>query len=87
VAPVGVEQCLALASGDYEFLGAYEEELGGFAMASLYSPMLQFTCQEDAVAVATAALDLVRVPADDNASTATSKASVSRRGFLLGRGA
>jgi [NiFe] hydrogenase assembly HybE family chaperone len=87
VPPVGVTHWLALASGEYEFLGAYEDGLGSFAMASLYSPVFEFTAQEDAVAVATAALDLLRAPAAAGAAAPVPQtADASRRAFLLGRG-
>ena len=62
--------------GVFEFTLAGEADLGVYAQCSLFSPMFQFTCQDDALAAARAALQgLLAEPAPR---------SLSRRDLLRG---
>jgi [NiFe] hydrogenase assembly HybE family chaperone len=79
-------------SGEYEFMGGHDEELGAYQSCSLFSPAFEFAAHEDArtmaeatmhglmSAVETAAPAAAVVRADD----APVDRSLSRRGFLRG---
>lgn len=68
----------------FEFLGAFEPELGPFESCSLFSPMAEFADQAAAVATAHEVLALLRTPAPAPAPVAPPPAP-ARRGFLFGR--
>jgi [NiFe] hydrogenase assembly HybE family chaperone len=72
----GAPHCWSFPSGDYEFHGHDDPLLGAYHQCSLFSPALQFTSHDDAVAVARAALEALFTPPEP--------ARVSRRGLLLG---
>ncbi|SRR6266581_522124 len=87
---VGQNQSWAFPCGDYEFMGGVDDELGAYQSCSLFSPVFEFASQDDARAVAGAALaSLFRVDpamATDPVLPAGSLAErpMSRRGFLGG---
>ena len=56
---VGAKQIVALPGGRFEFIGSHDEELGPYAMCSLFSPVFEFADHETAVAAAEAALSAV----------------------------
>lgn len=66
----------------FEFIGAFEDAVGAFEAASLYSPMFEFADQAAAVATAQEVLRLLR-PLPEPAQPA----QAARRGFLFGRSA
>lgn len=61
---VGAKQIVALPGGSFEFIGSHDEELGAYAMCSLFSPVFEFADQDTAVAAAEAALSAVMEEAD-----------------------
>lgn len=61
---VGSKQVVALPGGNFEFIGSHDEELGAYAMCSLFSPVFEFADQETAAAAAEAALSAVMEDAD-----------------------
>lgn len=65
----------------FEFIGAFEEELGAFEACSLFSPMFEFADHQAALATATEVLTLLRKPLTADSAPAIP----SRRGFLFGR--
>lgn len=73
----------------FDFLGAFEPELGAYESCSLFSPMFDFADQDSAEATAREVLALLRAPpAAPAAPPAVSTAVVtgpSRRGLLFGR--
>ena len=78
---------LALPNGDYACQPAFEQSIGHYLAASLFSPMAQFADQAEAVVVAEAVLEQLFTPAS-NAETGEGGLSaklerpLSRRGFL-----
>lgn len=82
---VGMHQRWSFPSGDYDFLGSEEAGLGPYQSCSLFSPVSEFDTQDEAVAVARAALaGLLAVPPQAR------RTPVDRRAFLrsaLGRSA
>ncbi len=54
VAP-GTKKRFRLPAGPFEFIRSHEDDLGGFWMCSLFSPVFEFPDQETALAVAEAA--------------------------------
>ncbi|WP_323000731.1 [NiFe]-hydrogenase assembly chaperone HybE [Denitromonas sp.] len=82
---VGMRQRWSFPSGDYDFLGSEEAGLGPYQSCSLFSPVSEFDTQDEAVAVARAALaGLLAVPPQAR------RTPVNRRAFLrsaLGRSA
>jgi len=95
VAP-GKRRFRKFPSGDFAFLGSVEAEVGEFQSCSLFSPMAQFVGQDDARAVAQAALEaLLREPAAavpsappreafDDPKQAALEQPMSKREFLGG---
>ena len=84
----------SLPSGEYEFIGAFEEELGGYELCSLFSPMAQFPDQEIARETARAAMEELFKPGEpqhretDRAvpgAVLETSAPLSRRNFLRGK--
>lgn len=81
-----------LPSGSYEFLTAFEEELGPYLTSSLFSPMFDFQTMDQAREVASAVLAEIFTPAAPAARPAPAAAPqglvakleqpVSRRGFF-----
>jgi [NiFe] hydrogenase assembly HybE family chaperone len=73
----------------FDFLGAFEPELGAFESCSLFSPMFDFADQHAAEATAREVLALLRAPAAAPSPPAPPAvaAGPSRRGLLFGRGA
>ena len=72
----GDTHCWSFPSGDYGFDGHDDPQLGRYHQYSLYSPVPEFESQDEAVAVASAALEaLFRSPQPTR---------LSRRGLLLG---
>ena len=79
-------------SGEYEFMGGHDAELGAYQSCSLFSPAFEFAAHEDARAVAEATMNglmteaATAVPAASlvPADGAPRERSVSRRGFLRG---
>jgi [NiFe] hydrogenase assembly HybE family chaperone len=54
-------------AGRFEFIHAFEDELGPYRMCSLFSPVLEFADQESAEATAQAVLaELFSTSADDD---------------------
>ncbi len=53
---VGSVRAFQFPSGQYDFVAAYEERLGGYYSCSLFSPMFEFDSQEAAELTAEAAL-------------------------------
>jgi len=76
---VGQKAKRQIGSQTFEFIGAYEDELGAFACCSLFSPMFEFADQATAVATAAEVLNLLRTPAP------AVEPVPSRRSFLFGR--
>lgn len=77
-----------LPAGSYEFLTAFEEELGPYLTSSLFSPMFDFQTMDQAREVASAVLAEVFTPAAPAAPPAPQglvaklDQPVSRRGFF-----
>ncbi|EHK54668.1 [NiFe]-hydrogenase assembly chaperone HybE [Allomesorhizobium alhagi] len=46
--PTGTKEHVSFPAGQFEFIQAYDEELGGYRMCSLFSPMFEFADQESA---------------------------------------
>ena len=90
--PQGVGRTVAFSSGEYEFFGGHEPEVGHYLTCSLFSPAFELQDQAAAVAVAEAVLAALDQP-DDGAvqreaarlgGASLADAGVSRRGFLRG---
>jgi [NiFe] hydrogenase assembly HybE family chaperone len=95
-AQAGVKTDRHLPSGEYEFIGAFEEELGDYEMCSLFSPMAQFHDHAAARETARAAMHELFQPKVDAAQARTVDNLVSapvsgrtvplnRRDFLRGK--
>ncbi|GHU10192.1 hypothetical protein AGMMS50225_13010 [Betaproteobacteria bacterium] len=69
-------QTWKFASGEYDFIGNDEPELGPYQSCSLFSPVLEFVDQASAEATARAALEALDRPADPT--------TPGRRAFLRG---
>lgn len=88
---LGGKRHFTFPAGDYEFIGARDAAGGEFAMCSLFSPVLEFASQAQAVEVATHALAALFDPR--NASDDAAAASVAAPELpaasapLVGRGA
>lgn len=68
---VGAKRRVALPAGTFEFIVSHDEEIGEFAMCSLFSPVLEFADQETAVGVAETSLAMVlETPAEAEADDA-----------------
>lgn len=88
----GVEHPVRFPSGDYVFIEAQEEGIGGFALCSLFSPVLEFADQAAAEATAAAALDALfdprlaaqPLPAADAVADPRAELVLSRRDLLRG---
>lgn len=89
------KQRWAFPSGDYEFLGGEEAELGAYQTCSLFSPAFEFSRHEDACHAARAALEALLEPAGGGVSAARREQArldgrplreqpLSRRAFLGG---
>mgnify|MGYP000896274059 FL=1 len=81
-------------AGVFEFIGAQDAELGGYAACSLFSPMFEFVDTAAAEATALAALEALfdaqhqpvsEVPPPAPRPPAAPIAAVSKRDFLLGQ--
>jgi len=68
----------------FEFVGAFEPDVGAFEVCSLFSPMFEFANHAAAADTASDILRLLRTPVKPTPST--TPPLPSRRGFLLGRG-
>jgi len=74
-----------LPSGEYEFMGGTVPALGNYHSCSLFSPPVEFETQEEARAVAVAALYALFEAADNTPfERETARQPLSRRGFLTG---
>lgn len=82
----GASQTRRLAGQALDFIGAQEEQVGRYALCSLFSPMADFADQAAAVATAQAVLHLLR-PAPAAVAPAPAHPAPARRGFLFGRSA
>lgn len=60
----GQKEVMGFPSGDYEFLHNTREMIGGYKACSLFSPMSEFTRQEDAADVARAVMAALFDPAN-----------------------
>lgn len=81
--PSGTPQDLDLPSGIFELLTAYEDTLGPYLTASLFSPMSNFADMGQARSVAEAVLVEIFSPAESSAGVAPGLGRpVSRRGFI-----
>ena len=77
----------------FEFIGAYEDEFGGYEACSLFSPVFEFQSQQAAVETARAVLDALRQPktaavpalAVAPAQSPEIPQAPARRAFLFGR--
>jgi [NiFe] hydrogenase assembly HybE family chaperone len=77
-------------AGVFEFIGAMDTELGGYAACSLFSPMFEFVDAAAAEATALASLDALFDPQHQPASEVPPAeprpaAAVSKRDFLFGQ--
>lgn len=80
----------SLPSGEYPFIGSFEDSLGAFQVCSLYSPVFEFEDQEAALAVAREALRLSLTETDDDGcardpgypAAIAAQRAISRRTFL-----
>ncbi len=78
-------QKLVLPSGDYECQPVFEQSIGHYLAASLFSPMAQFADQAEAVQVAEAVLEELFTSADkigESGLSAKLERPLNRRGFL-----
>jgi [NiFe] hydrogenase assembly HybE family chaperone len=91
VQPSGTRREMELPSGAYEFLSAYEDDIGPYLTNSLFSPMFAFPDMARARDVAEAVLAEVFTTAGPEAAPAALPSAglaarleqpVSRRGFL-----
>jgi [NiFe] hydrogenase assembly HybE family chaperone len=91
------KQTWRFPSGDYEFMGGKDDDLGPYQFCSLFSPAFEFDAHEDARAAAEAVIEelmSVEGTAVEDAATAQERARlegrplvelpVSRRNFLRG---
>jgi [NiFe] hydrogenase assembly HybE family chaperone len=91
------KQTWRFPSGDYDFMGGNDEELGPYQFCSLFSPAFEFEAHEDARAAAEAVIEelmSVEGTAADDAAAVQERARlegrplveqpVSRRNFLRG---
>jgi [NiFe] hydrogenase assembly HybE family chaperone len=85
--PVGTVHVVRLPAGNHDLLAAQLPETGPHLSGSLCSPMGDFASQDQAVAAAREALDLLfdARPAPADAPDPAPGNQASRRGFLLGR--
>ncbi len=70
----------------FDFLGAYDKDVGYFETCALFSPMFDFETQDQARDTAQAALQEIREGSPEQvlgASTKPSPQVTSRRGFLM----
>jgi [NiFe] hydrogenase assembly HybE family chaperone len=74
----------AVGPQSFEFVGAFEPDMGAFEVCSLFSPMFEFANHAAAADTANEILRLLRTPVTSTPSTA--ETLPSRRGFLFGRG-
>jgi len=68
----------------FEFVGAFEADIGAFEVCSLFSPMFEFANHAAATDTANEILKLLRTPVKP--ATTSPQPLPSRRGFLFGRG-
>lgn len=84
--PVGQSVVRELGVHTFEFIGAWEAELGSYQFCSLFSPMFEFADQDSARATAMEVLRLLLGGASAySASSPAEAAQMNRRGFLFGR--
>jgi [NiFe] hydrogenase assembly HybE family chaperone len=76
------KQTWRFPSGDYEFMGGRDEELGPYQFCSLFSPAFEFVAHEDARATAEAAIDELM---SDAGIAIEDAAAVQERARLEGR--
>ena len=81
---VGQKATRTVGQQFFEFVGAFEPEMGAFEVCSLFSPMFEFANHAAAADTANDILHLLRTPVKPTTSTAPTLPS--RRGFLFGRG-
>lgn len=74
----------AVGPQSFEFVGAFEPDVGAFEVCSLFSPMFEFANHAAAADTASEILRLLRTTVTSTVSTAPTLPS--RRGFLFGRG-
>ena len=87
-AAAGSKEKHAFPAGTFEFICGAEEGLGPYRMCSLFSPVLQFECQEAALAAAEAALAALfdeNLAAPQTAGRSVKETQVSRRNLLFAR--
>ncbi|MDR3369197.1 [NiFe]-hydrogenase assembly chaperone HybE [Rhodoferax sp.] len=81
---IGKKAIRLAGNQSFEFVGAFEPDLGAFEVCSLFSPMFLFANHAAAADTANEILNLLRTPVKPAASIA--QTPPSRRGFLFGRG-
>jgi [NiFe] hydrogenase assembly HybE family chaperone len=85
---VGDSRRRVLAGQGFDFIGAFEDELGAFEACSLFSPMAEFVDQAAAEATALAVLQHLRPPPQPPQPpepSAPAAPDASRRALLFGR--
>ena len=90
----GQRRRLPLPSGDYQFVGGYEERLGPYLFCSLLSPVHQLGSQGEAERIAAEVMDLLLLPTVERdgegavrpaaAPCGRETVSPARRDFLFG---
>jgi [NiFe] hydrogenase assembly HybE family chaperone len=81
---VGKKATRQAGNRSFEFVGAFEPNLGAFEVCSLFSPMFLFANHAAAADTANEILELLRTPVKPAANA--TQTPPSRRGFLFGRG-
>jgi [NiFe] hydrogenase assembly HybE family chaperone len=71
--PRGEKRVVRFPAGEFEFIGAHEDEVGAFAIASLFSPVLEFEDHATARCVAACARDAMLEPVHSPGARAASQ--------------
>lgn len=77
-------QTWAFPSGGYDFLGAEEDGLGAYQTCSLFSPVFEFACQDEAREAAQAALHALCAPEGGVPPPPAAARPMTRRDFIGG---
>lgn len=89
--PTGTMRSRGFPSGEFEFLCAYEKDIGPYEICSLFSPVTEFEDQPTAVATARAALaflfnkSLAGLEESSIGAATAPPRGISRRELLRGR--